>query len=76
MSSVPKVTPPKHCLRVHRSTVSSVTFLSYAVLRVTFHSLQGDSLSKTLYMDHTSTVFRVTTLPDPVPVVILPQYPG
>ena len=69
MSSVPRVTSPRHCIWGSHIQSLPCAFSQTQYLVTHVHSLWGDVISQTLYVGHMSTVSSVNPHPDPIPGV-------
>ena len=76
MSSVPRVTSPRHYIWGHIYSLSHIALSQTQYLVTHVHSLWGAVISQILYLGHMPTVSSVTALPDPVPGVKYLQFPG
>ena len=69
MSSVPRVTSPRHCTWGSHIQSLPCAFSQTQYLVAHVHSLQDDVISQILYLGHMSTVSSVNPHSDPVPGV-------
>ena len=69
MSSVPRVTSPRHYIWDHISSLSHIAFSQTQYLVTDVHILRGAVISQIFYLGHMSTVSNVNPHPDPVPGV-------
>ena len=75
MSSVPRVTSPRHYIWGHIYSLSHIALSQTQYLVTHVHSLWGAVISQILYLGHMSTVSNVNHQPDPVPGVKYLPFP-
>ena len=75
MSSVTRVTSPRHYIWGHIYSLSHIALSQTQYLVTHVHILRGAVISQILYLGHMSTVSNVNHQPDPVPGVKYLPFP-